>query len=251
VAGAGGVAADLERGISALPVELVGIAQLALREAYEILAPVAASSSQHEMHQAAAALEHALGELERAQAAFIIVHSAIQRLITALMGAGDGTAPFIEPNRVGKFGEPVISAVKSSAERGTDDRAADLLAKLPVRNESHRKTSGYWIDDNGTEHGPLVSGRGDGYREANEVLRALGIGPERGELWTAAHVEVKLAARLRRANAQHVTLAVNKKPCDEDVWSCDELLPQILKPDQQLTVYWPDGGKRTYRGRRP
>lgn len=80
MAGARDVAADLERGLSALPVELVGGAQQLLREAYEILAPVAASSTQAEVHQAAAGLQHALGELERVQAALIAIRSLSEDL---------------------------------------------------------------------------------------------------------------------------------------------------------------------------
>lgn len=165
------------------------------------------------------------------------------------MGAGAAAIPINPTNLPAKINTSATSGAKPNAASPTDKRAADLLVKLPVRNATQRKTSGYWIDDDGTEQGPLVSGHTDGYQEANEELRRLGIAPERGELWTAAHVEVKLAVRLRLANAKHVMLVVNKKPCSRDMWSCDELLPRILKPGQRLTVHWPDGGKRTYQGR--
>jgi hypothetical protein len=158
MAGAGDVAADLERGLSALPVELVGSAQLLLREAYEILAPVAASSTQAEMHQAAAGLQHALGELERVQAAFIAIRSAAQGVIAALIGGGGGTAPAIR-TKSAKIGNPTPSAEKPQPESPTDKRAAELLAMLPQRTQPGDKTSGYWIDEDGQEYGPLVSGK--------------------------------------------------------------------------------------------
>ncbi|MGX7824271.1 DddA-like double-stranded DNA deaminase toxin [Actinokineospora sp. 24-640] len=81
-----------------------------------------------------------------------------------------------------------------------------------------------------------------------QELRTLGIAPARGKLWAATHVEVKLTVRLRAAWTRHVTLALNNVPCSAGRWSCDVLLPQILKPGQAITIYWP-GGKRTYHGK--
>jgi hypothetical protein len=119
-----------------------------------------------------------------------------------------------------------------------------LLAKLPARENG--KTSGIWVGEDGVER-PLVSGEHD-WQQARGVLAELGIGPARGTLWVASHVEVKLAAALRTLSAMRVTLAVNNVPCDEGRWSCDRLLPRILKPGQTVTIHWP-GGQRTYRGK--
>jgi hypothetical protein len=63
-----------------------------------------------------------------------------------------------------------------------------------------------------------------------------------------AHVEIKLAAALRRLAVNAVTLAVNNAPCDDGRWSCERLLPRILKPGQSVTIHWP-GGQQTYRGK--
>lgn len=248
MAGAGDVAADLERGLSALPVELVGSAQQLLGEAIEILAPVAASSTQADLHQAAAGLQHALGELERVQAALIAIRSAVQGLITALIGAGGGTGPAIPANLPAKIN---TSAAKPDAISPSDKRAADLMAKLPVRTgESGQKTSGYWIDEDGTEYGPLISGQDQDYEHARATLRDLEIGPAHGDLFAASHVETKFAARMRGSQRKRIILVINNQPCDDGRYSCDRLLPKILKPDQEVTVYWP-GGKGIYRGRRP
>ncbi|WP_406602091.1 DddA-like double-stranded DNA deaminase toxin [Lentzea kristufekii] len=108
------------------------------------------------------------------------------------------------------------------------------------------KTSGIWVDENGVEH-DIVSGAHD-WQQARDVLAELRIGPARGTLWVAAHVEVKLAAALRGLAAKHVTLAVNNEPCNEGRWSCDRLLSRILKPGQTVTIHWP-GGEQTYRGK--
>jgi hypothetical protein len=155
------------------------------------------------------------------------------------------------------IGRPGMEPMPRSSEtisrpnrrRDVEERAADLLAALPVRDENNRKTVGRWIDEDGQEHGPLVSGRTGGYKEAVEQLRVLGIGPGRGDLWVAAHVEVKLAVQMRQTEARAITLAVNNVPCFEGQWSCDRLLPQILKSGQSIAIHWP-GGKRVYRGRK-
>lgn len=142
-----------------------------------------------------------------------------------------------------------VAASESYGADDADKRAADLLATLPVRNENQRKTMGYWIDEDGQERGPLVSGRAAGYKETVEQLKALGIGPGRGDLWAAAHVEVKLVVQLRKTATRAVTLVINNAPCAEGRWSCDQLLPQILQPGQCVVIYWPDG-KGVYRGRK-
>lgn len=94
----------------------------------------------------------------------------------------------------------------------------------------------------------MANGRDEMAKVAGEVLRGLGIAPPRGELMTADHVEVKVAASLRGLTTENIILAVNNTPCSDGRWSCDTLLPRILRPGQRITVYWPDG-KRIYRGK--
>lgn len=83
---------------------------------------------------------------------------------------------------------------------------------------------------------------------ANEVLRALGLVPPIGMASTADHVEVKVAAIVRRPAVRDVTLVINNDPCRKGPLSCSELIPQVLRAGQTITVYWP-GGWQTYRGK--
>lgn len=244
MAGAGDVAADLERGLCLLPSELITAALGHLRDAHALLAPLAATSGQPDIHQAVAGLSDVLGELERLHGTFAAVRDAIGALVGRLMGAGVPAEPATVP-----IASAVPKAPPSAPDAGAP-QVADLMAKLPVRSGSGQKTSGYWIDDQGVEHGPLVSGEDEDYEHAKAVLRALQIGPPRGELFAASHVETKLAARLRDSDRTRFTLVINNRPCDTGRFSCDRLLPRILRPDQEVTVYWP-GGSGTYRGRRP
>ncbi|WP_082860123.1 DddA-like double-stranded DNA deaminase toxin [Alloactinosynnema sp. L-07] len=223
------------------------LARHLLEEAHLYLTQLAATSTHAEMHQAAAGLLDAVTGLAEVEAALSSTRSVMQLFVATLIGDGSKSASLLSrrPRATGESSKP-IADVPAASE--SDKRAAKLLERLPVRGPKERKTSGYWVDDDGAEHGPLVSGHQDGYQEAVELLRALSIAPARGELWAAAHVEVKLAARLRSMTAKNVTLAINNQPCDTGPWSCDQLLPQVLRPGQRVTIYWPSG-KQTYRGR--
>ncbi|CRK60362.1 hypothetical protein [Alloactinosynnema sp. L-07] len=243
MAGADDVAADLEHGLSLLPSELITVALGHLRDAHALLAPLAATSGQPDIHQAAAGLSDVLGELERLHGMFASVRNTVGALVSHLIGPDVDIAPGAAPTR------PAVAQPPPRTADTDAPRIADLMARLPVRSGSGQKTSGYWIDDDGGEHGPVVSGEDEDYEHAKEILRALQIGPPRGELFAASHVETKFAARLRDSERKRVTLVINKRPCDDGRFSCDRLLPRILRPDQEVTVYWP-GGSGTYRGRR-
>ncbi|MEU7527695.1 DddA-like double-stranded DNA deaminase toxin [Saccharothrix sp. NPDC042600] len=126
-------------------------------------------------------------------------------------------------------------------------RVKRLLGALPQRDERNQKTQGFWVDERGHERGPLTSGQDHLSKEATAELRRLGIAPPRGSLMTADHVEVKVAVQVRALPDQAVTLVVNNDPCARGPFSCDRLLPRILRPGKTVTVYWP-GGVKTYRG---
>lgn len=76
------------------------------------------------------------------------------------------------------------------------------------------------------------------------------------KLQTTAHVEIKVAVKLRESPNEHVHLAINNAlgPC-RGPYGCAVLAPQILQPGQKLTVYWPgpDGTvqRRTFTGQEP
>lgn len=160
--------------------------------------------------------------------------------------------------RLGTTGTSSPAAAPAGSQRGTaepapkpgqltDAQVNEIMKKLPERSDTNRKTSGRWVDSSGQEQGPLHSGRDEDSRRAAELLRKLGIGPARGTLLSTEHVEVKLAARLRDGGSGHVSVVINNTPCGGR-YSCDRLLPQILKLGQAVTLHWP-GGKKTYDGK--
>ncbi|MGX7825274.1 DddA-like double-stranded DNA deaminase toxin [Actinokineospora sp. 24-640] len=243
------VAAQLDRVTGLLSAELVMAARACLAEARELLADASQGTSRPEADHASALLDQAHAQLQRVAAISAGAKDTVAAYRTHIAGAvrAIGNESIGPPKAPATAPAPPRPIPAATEDHGT--RAAELLNQLPVRGPEEPKTSGYWIDDDGQEHGPLTSGRKDGYAEACGDLRALGLAPARGDLWAATHVEVKLAVRMRRANARRVTLVINNKPCDSGPWSCDRLLSQILKPGQSVIVYYP-GGMVTYTGKR-
>ena len=127
-------------------------------------------------------------------------------------------------------------------------RVREVLEELPDRSSANRKTNGVLLGREGQPDQPMVSGRDADHVEITTELRRLGLAPARGTLWAAEHVEVKMAVHLRHGGGNDETLIVNNPPCDTGEWSCDTLLPQVLRPGQRLTVHWP-GDSKTYTGK--
>ncbi|TDU87568.1 nucleic acid/nucleotide deaminase of polymorphic system toxin [Kribbella voronezhensis] len=147
-------------------------------------------------------------------------------------GAGDDVSP--------KDGAP-------GGRRITDEEGHRIQRKLPIREEvpvTSPKTRGKWIDENGNEE-DLASGEHDEFEDVRDFLRGKGLLPPKGNVTTPSHVEVKFAMRMRQRGLMHETIIVNKLPCTGK-WGCERFLRYILPPGATLTVFGPDGFKRTY-----
>lgn len=103
----------------------------------------------------------------------------------------------------------------------------------PIKDtDSGRKTHGRWIGPDGTAL-PIVSGKDDDSKAADEQLRRLGIP---GRSMKTADVEMKLAAHMARNGIRHATVLINNVPC----WGrfgCDTLVPVLLPEGATLTVH--------------
>jgi hypothetical protein len=221
------VVTALRTSVDRLPFAELADALEAVEEACELVDQAANGSSQGEFHQIVDWFRQVADGIDELQRKL----SAIQRDVTDMANRLEAISP---------SGELLVSSPPTSGAPPGND----LLAKLPERVGG--KTSGIWVDEEGREH-TLVSGEHD-WQQARNLLAELRIGPARGALWVAAHVEVKLAALLRHTTARHVTLAINNAPCDDGRWSCDRLLPRVLRPGQTVTIHWP-AGTQTYRGK--
>ncbi|MEV7231372.1 DddA-like double-stranded DNA deaminase toxin [Polymorphospora sp. NPDC051019] len=86
----------------------------------------------------------------------------------------------------------------------------------------------------------------DQRRELQTKALAARVGLARS--WAAeTHVEAHAAETMDRFGLREAVLAVNKRPCP-GMQGCDRLLPRLLPAGAQLTVYGPDGFRKTYNG---
>lgn len=82
----------------------------------------------------------------------------------------------------------------------------------------------------------------------------LGLIPAGSHLARSGDVELKLAIQMREnwqrtGSVSKETVVINHPdgPCRGRL-SCDGLLARYLPPGGELTVYWPGGNVKTYRG---
>ncbi|TWD79077.1 nucleic acid/nucleotide deaminase of polymorphic system toxin [Kribbella amoyensis] len=154
-----------------------------------------------------------------------------------------------EADKTTVAGDETIPEELSPGRRISDEEGYRLQQKLPRREESELtqpKTRGLWVDKDGSEE-LLVSGQHDEwFQKAADFLRDLGIPPRNGDsITTPSHVETKFAMRMRVRGLKHETIMVNKLPCPGK-WGCRALIGLILPPGSTLTVFGPDGFKKTY-----
>lgn len=157
-----------------------------------------------------------------------------------------------KPGRAADAGEEVSPEEESPPIPGIDDDEARCIFKrLPERipTPGYRpKTRGIWVDDHGNDN-DLVSGNDDYQRQADELAARKGLSrPSPAKLAVTSHVEIKFAMMMRQRGMKNATIVINKQPCTGGT-GCDDLLPHFLPDGGTLTVYAPDGFKRTYRGR--
>lgn len=185
-------------------------------------AELGTGSTQPQLGNAAAYLEHAYDQVRRIIATLDLAATHAHGYVTSIAGQ-------LTPDQVTALRRQLPEPIKP-AERGTG-----------------RKTHGRWIDADGTVR-EMVSGEDEFSSKANRYLTILGI---RKTPWTVNHVELKLAARLREQHdltgrPQHTTLVLNNVPCPGRL-GCASLLPRLLPAGCSLTVHGPNY-QRTFIG---
>ena len=121
-----------------------------------------------------------------------------------------------------------------------DSTASRVIRDLPKRKPKD-KTRGVWVDEAGGRH-EWVSGFDEYRKQADALAGELGL----GRLWTTSHVEIKFAMFMRERGLTNARLVLNNIPCEDEEFSCENLLKRFLPPDSKLTIYGPDNFKRTY-----
>jgi hypothetical protein len=171
--------------------------------------------------------------------------------------------------------EPYVKKAEQVAERAAADEAKtagkdaarrapfnrdDELAKLPKRpgpNEpGPRTTHGRGTYSDGRTHQFSSSNQEnkDLIKDSNDRLRDRGLLPGRANSTRASDAEQKFATQMRNDGVDRADLVVNNAdgPCTQRL-GCDQSLPDLLNPGQELTVHWQDASgvwhQKTYVGR--
>jgi len=125
-----------------------------------------------------------------------------------------------------------------------DQAVAD---QVPPYGANGDKTTGVMVLPDGTVLPPQDSGY-DG--PATRMAK-----PRPGmDLFLLAHVEAHSVATMRERGVRNATLYINREPCMYQgplgrPWGCERALPHMLRPDETLTVYGPNGYARVFHGR--
>jgi hypothetical protein len=122
--------------------------------------------------------------------------------------------------------------------------AADRIEWL--RTNVTKVTTGLFFDADGTEH-TIHSGYDENSDLAEQALRDAGVEfPPVGRHPAAAHVETKIAARMRENDITHGVVVINnpRGPCGADPtserrFSCGIAVPAILPAGSTLAVWFP------------
>jgi hypothetical protein len=148
--------------------------------------------------------------------------------------AGDaGTAPDVDDTGESENAEEFAGL--------SNERARELLAVLPVFGGEGAKTRGTFLGRGGREE-PLASGKND---ETAALAARLGLAKVAS---ANTHLEAHVARIMHRRRLRRAAVVVNREPCP-GIFGCDTLLARLLPAGAELTVYGPNGFKKTYTGR--
>ncbi|WP_440898812.1 DddA-like double-stranded DNA deaminase toxin [Actinosynnema sp.] len=198
-------------------------------EAAELVEAAGAGSGQTDVVTAAAAFREVAHDADRVVGRDLdAALGAVRRIIAALGTSG---------------GE------RASPCANRSERVDELAERLPppVVPNTSAKTHGWWFTGRGAAQ-ELISGEGPDAQAAYEALRQEGY-PRPGMPFVAMHVEIKLAAHMRRNNIEHATVVINNIPCPL-VWGCENLIGVVLPAGSSLTVHGSNGYERTFTGGR-
>jgi hypothetical protein len=216
-------------------------------EARELLAVAGGGSAQTDVQEACALFTNAVDgirEPEGVTSELGTVAGAIQGMIRRLkLGGGEPNTPAVTV--------PSISSPESPSSNargpGSPEHLRQLREQLPAsrQRKTGQKTHGRWFAP-GHPDTQIVSGEGPDDSAVAECLKSLKM-PRPGLPFAAWHVETKLAVHMRDNDIRHATVVIDNKPCPGD-FGCEVLVGAILPAGSALTIYGPDGFKKTISG---
>lgn len=143
--------------------------------------------------------------------------------------------------------EPASRTSASTPIPTDEERVAAIRRNLPEpeRPTAGTKTTGRWFTGDGPARS-LVSGDGPDARIVHDSLREEGY-RHPGPPIVTTHVEMKLAAQMRRDGIREATLVIDNVPCAK-ILGCENLIGVVLPAGYSLTVHGTGGYRRTFVG---
>ncbi|SDM31925.1 DddA-like double-stranded DNA deaminase toxin [Allokutzneria albata] len=186
-------------------------------------------------------------QLERAKDTLTEVRKLLrelpERVETWIAGLGGTTGAHSPPVTT------VDPATRPGLPPGVAAAVADLPPPVPKRQsgQTQKITHGRILDVDGAIVGRLVSGTDADSAAADRLIADAGF---RQQLGIGLHVALKALAQMHASGQRHLTLVVNNRPCPGP-FGCDKILPRLLRPDETVTIYGPEGFHNTYRRTAP
>lgn len=233
------IAADLRQVLAAL--DLAPLAQVLslIDHAERTFTDAAQGSQRPEVAQALGHLSLTKQQVRKLHQVLTTARTLIEQYLANLTGGGAATP------------RPTASNSPTAAPTLTRDQADAIRASLPPQvpkpNPDGKQTHGKWFDGSGAS-GHVVSGEDQDAEEVRHLLRSAGV-LDVGEPVIVTHVEMKLAARMRRAGIRHIDVVINNPPC-VGPYGCDSLLPVVLPEGLSVTIHDPRETKTYYGGER-
>lgn len=197
-------------------------------------------------------LEGCVSELREAVAALTSAAEKLSAHLARLDG-GASTPSGSDSSRAPMSSVPMASS-KIDVQSHLDD-----MPKMPPKARRKRgmpqqPTHGRRVDGDG-EGRELMSGTDTDSQAVDKLWSQLRRDGEIPSLMIATHVEPKFAMKMRRESLTDERIVINNPdgPCGYGLniqYGCDQLLPRLLPPNATLTVCWPDGNEKTYRGQK-
>ncbi|MFC6094956.1 DddA-like double-stranded DNA deaminase toxin [Saccharothrix lopnurensis] len=143
--------------------------------------------------------------------------------------------------------EPGVEPPAPRPGPDTARRVEALRRRLPppVRPGTGQKTHGQLVTGDGPAE-TVVSGTDTDTQAVHDALRDQGY-PLPGPPVVATHVEMKVAARMRREGITDATLVVNHIP-RRLTWGGENLLGMVLPEGSRLTAHGTNGYHQTFTG---
>ncbi|MGW0433690.1 DddA-like double-stranded DNA deaminase toxin [Micromonospora sp. NPDC003197] len=239
------IGAALQAVVDAVTEQRKGLVHVAdsLQQARDRFHAITATSGHHLVGETLRQQTQAIDRLREAETLLSAVPAALAEFATAI-GATVRLVRQHRPTVPSSYGDsPMPVAVTS--EPPVPAAVVRLAGWLtPWREGENVRGYAFDSDRRHLNNEPFSSGR--------LKAAAHGLRPVRGgghPVTVTDHVEGHVAARLRAENGpRDVTLVINKAPCDDRPFGCNQLLPHVIPSGTRLTVYVVDAsGLRLHR----